>query len=525
MRAIAALVVGMILVAAPAAADDAALGRISFPTSARPEAQPHFIRGMLLLHSFEYPDAAEAFREAQKVDPGFAMAYWGEALTYTHVLWDWQDAAAGRNVLARLGPSPEARAAKAPTAREKAYLSAAELLYAEPSRELAVVLRDYERAMAALARTYPDDDEAQALHALSILATNAQNRRFEVDARAAAILEEVFARNREHPGALHYLIHAYDNPTLAPLGLRPARLYGRIASGAAHALHMTSHIFVAMGMWDEAVRANEDSWAASAARVERKGLGIDENGFHAYLWLAYAYLQQGRIADAQRVVEHTRELASRSGSPRTVYHYAFARAYFIADGQTWSALPPALPSQSTPPSARAAELFAEGYAAVRTGSASRAAGLVDELEALTKSTGGAEAHHGKGRGFLSQGDRQAIAITAKQLAGLVAFTSGRKDEGERLLREAAEAEDVMSYMYGPPFPVKPARELLGEMLLEAGRPKEAQAEFARALGRAPKRARALEGLAAAAAAAGDRETADEAAATLKAIRRERRASD
>jgi tetratricopeptide (TPR) repeat protein len=517
MRAAMAVFGLCLFLVGPAAADET-LGRISFPTSGSAGAQPHFERGVLLLHSFEFEDAAEAFREAQRLDPDFALAYWGEAMTYTHILWDERDVAAARAALARLAPTPEARAAKAPTAREKGYLAAVEVLYAgDPDANPAATLTAYELAMRRLSAEFPDDDEARAFHAVSILATNLDNRRFDVDARAAALVEDVYEHNRDHPGALHYMIHAYDSPVLAPLGLRPARRYGDIASGAAHALHMTSHIFVALGMWEESAQANEASWAASAARLQRKGLGIDANGFHAYLWLAYTYLQQGRFDDARRVVEHTGELAAQSGSRRTAYHYASARAYYIVESERWTDLPRALDPSLQPPPARASELFAEGLAAVKTGRVEDAEERLRDLHALSTETAAGEAHHGAGGSTISLGDRQGIAISARQLEGLIAYAQGRRDEAVSLLEEAAKDQDEQSYQYGPPFPLKPSRELLGETLLALGRPAEAQVQFTLALERAPRRAHSLEGLAESAELAGDRATAAEARRVLQEI--------
>ena len=256
MKQLLTAVVAVICVAGAANADER-LGRISFPNSGNAAAQPYFIRGVLLLHSFEFDDAAEAFREAKRVDPGFALAYWGEALTHTYPLWRHLNREAGLKVLAELGPTPEARLAKAPTARERDYLATLDVLYAAGAQ--AEALGNYAKAVEALSAKYPEDDEARAFHALAILATNVERRDFAADMRAAALVEEIFLRNQEHPGALHYMIHAYDNPMHAPLGLRAARRYGRIAEQAAHALHMTSHIFLALGMWDDSVAANEAS--------------------------------------------------------------------------------------------------------------------------------------------------------------------------------------------------------------------------------------------------------------------------
>jgi len=230
------------------------LGSISFPNSGTASAQPAFIRGVLELHSFEYEAAAEAFRDAQKADPGFALAYWGEAMTDNHPLWQQQDKAAAQAALARLGDTPTARAVKAPTDRERQYLAAVEVLYGDGSKHD----RDdaYMRAMGRLMAAYPDDMEARAFYGLSILGSRDGVRDFATYMRAAATVQPVFDANPDHPGAAHYLIHSFDDPIHAPLGLPAARKYSEIAPGAAHAQHMTSHIFVALGLWDDVIAAN-----------------------------------------------------------------------------------------------------------------------------------------------------------------------------------------------------------------------------------------------------------------------------
>jgi tetratricopeptide (TPR) repeat protein len=269
----------------------AGLGSVNFPTSGSRRAQPAFLRGVALLHSFEYDDAAEAFREAQRLDSAFALAYWGEALTYDHALWGGQDSAAARAVLARLGPNAEGRIALGRTARERGYLAAVEALYGDGGmreRHLA-----YEQAMARLHEENPADLEAASLHALALLTVRERHSAdLRPAVRAAAIGEEVLRRNPNHPGATHYLIHAYDDPVLAPLGLTVARRYARLAPRAEHALHMPSHIFVQLGAWEDMVASNEAAWTASKAWVKRKGRRNDDLDLHAASWLHYGYLQQ-----------------------------------------------------------------------------------------------------------------------------------------------------------------------------------------------------------------------------------------
>src|SRR5947209_4037381 len=254
------------------------LGHVDFPTSGSSSAQAHFVQGVLLLHNFEYDDAREEFQAASKLQSDFAMAYWGEALTHTYTLWNGQDLAAARAALEKLGPTPEARLSKAPTEREKEYLTAVESLYGsgeKPARD-----RVYADAMGRLAKKYPDDLEAASFYALALLGSCENGRDYPTYMHAASVAEEVFAKNPQHPGAIHYLIHAYDDPVHAPLGLRPARVYAKVAGSASHAQHMPSHIFFALGMWDDAIAANILSVQVADDRMRRKGLGPDQRNYH-----------------------------------------------------------------------------------------------------------------------------------------------------------------------------------------------------------------------------------------------------
>lgn len=257
------------------------LGDIEFPNSGSREAQPHFLRGVLLLHSFEYQAAARAFADARRIDPGFAMAYWGEAMTHNHPIWGEQDRAAARAVLDALAPTAAERRQRAATDREKGYLAAVEVLYGDGNKKE----RDaaYSAAMHDLAARHPDDLDARAFYALSLLGLTGNERDIANYMRAAAVAEEVYEKNRRHPGALHYLIHAYDDPVHAPLGLRAARLYATVARAASHAQHMPSHIFFALGMWDEAIASNIDSMKTA------RDQGM--HGYHPLHWLEHAYLQ------------------------------------------------------------------------------------------------------------------------------------------------------------------------------------------------------------------------------------------
>ena len=453
----------------------AGLGRIAFPTSGPAEAQKHFIRGVLLLHSFEYKPAREEFLTAQKAAPGFAMAYWGEAMTYNEPVWFAQDLNSARAALKR-------RPANAPTERERAYLAAVEILYGGGTKED----RDfaYATSMRRLHEKYPDDHEAAAFYVLSLLGTCHRGRDFRTYMKAAAIAEAVLEKNPEHPGALHYAIHSYDDPIHAPLGLRAARAYAKVAPAAAHALHMPSHIFFAVGLWDDAARSNEDAWKASQIRQP-----IESGGYHALWWLQYAYLQQGRFADARRVLAMMEKMTAAQPSPALRFHLVQMHAmYSIETGEAPKA---GVDVSDIDLPARAANLFAAGTDALNRGRRQDAERSLAALRNLQPSVAADDSH----RDHVYQGDAQAVAIMENQLAALLLNADGRSKEAIELMKKAVAMEDKTPYEFGPPMPPKPAHELLGEILLSLGHPELARVQFELALLRAPKRALSLLGLA------------------------------
>ncbi len=468
------------------------LGTIDFPTSGNVDAQKHFVTGVLFLHSFEYGDAAQAFREAQRLDPDFAMAYWGEVMTYNHPVWFEQDHAAGRAVLRRLGPTPEARRTKAPTPREQGYLDAVEILFGEgdkASRDTA-----YAEAMQHLAQAYPQDHEARAFYALSLLGTSHGGRDIPTYLKAAAVVEEVARENPDHPGAVHYSIHSYDDPIHAPLGLRAARAYSKIAPAAAHAQHMTSHIFLAIGLWDDVVAANE---VAAAQTDWRSG--------HYVSWLQYGYLQQGRYEDARKMLQLIRELAEQSGARSYRDYLARMQAAFLIGTRLWNDPVAQLAIDATEVGVAATAYdFARALSALGRDSPAAAERILDEMAARHRGIRD-RAGSGDGDGYVP--GLQAAEIMETELRALLRYARGNVEETMGLLSEATRLEDDMPYEFGPPDVVQPSHELFGEILLELNRPHEAQREFERALHLAPRRVRALLGLARAATASGDPKTA------------------
>jgi len=486
--------------AAPLAAQSPRLGTISFPNSGARAAQKPFIRGVLLLHSFEYEDAATAFREAERLDPGFALAYWGEAMTWTHPIWNQQNVDSARGVLGRLAPTAEQRRAKAPTARERGYLDAVEILYGDgggkPRRDTL-----YSAAMRRLSEAYPRDLEAKAFYALSLMGLSQGTRNVPTYMRAGALAEEVFLANPDHPGAAHYIIHAFDDAVHAPLGLRAARAYSRIAPGAAHAQHMTSHIFVSMGMWDETVEANVFALGKDTASYTAN---------HYSAWLDYAYLQQGRLAKARSLLETARR--NLGAPPKMHFRWALLgmRAHYLVASEQWadSSIGWGLDTTGVGPVTQAMDAFALGYAALKRGDRATA-------EVHQRRLGDLAAR--KAKPDEDDGDIQVAAILDKELRAATSAADGKGDEAVATLRDAVAQEEAIPAAFGPPDVVKPPAELLGELLLAQGKPAEAQEAFTRSLALAPRRSLSLLGQARSATAAGDTVVAEQAYADLRAI--------
>jgi tetratricopeptide (TPR) repeat protein len=474
------------------AATQLRLGELEFPNSGAPEAQEPFLRGVKLLHNFTYVRAAEAFREAQKADPDFVLAYWGEAMTYNHPLWAHQDADAARAALARLGPSPAARRAKARDGREAGWLEAVETLYGAGSKEE----RDLAFAdkMDALAADYPDDVEAQVFAALATLGRSHSVRDTGLYMRAAARLEALFPTHRSHPGVVHYLIHAYDDPVHAPLGVRAARIYDKLAPDNPHALHMTSHIFLALGMWPETEDANLRAIAVSDAALAARNEPPYVCG-HGPIWLVYSRLQQSKDAsadiarcrarafDAAELRKDTSVIGDTESGPGGWADMAVRRG--IETGQ-W-------PEEFVLPPGRfefARFLTAYGRALASRGNPGAAASAVAEMRRARTAISAALPKE-------MPNDRQLLPWIDRALAqgeALLLLARGSAEQAIAALGRAAQAESALPPVFGPPALLKPSNELLGEVLLEAGRRPQAADAFTKALAENPGRRLSMDGL-------------------------------
>ncbi|HVF88872.1 MAG TPA: tetratricopeptide repeat protein [Blastocatellia bacterium] len=532
------LILSLVLLPPYSLAQKSSLGRVDFPTSGSEKATPHFLRGLAALHSFWYEEALDAFREATRVDPDFMMGYWGEAMAHNHPLWDQQDTEAARKALAMI------KSAEKLTPRERAYIDAARALYGEGdklTRDLA-----YMSAMEKLYRAYPDDLEAASFYSLSLLGTvRPGDKGFGRQMKAAAVAFDVYSKNPDHPGAAHYIIHSLDEPEHAILALPAARRYAEIAPDAHHARHMPSHIFLQLGMWPETASSNETAWAVSDAWVKRKSLPIVLRDYHSLSWLLYTYLQQGRYAKAEELLKVMERAMSESDAPRLRKTYLdMATTYAVETGK-YDSLPALLSVVKGEPSKSEAEATAGHHCApgakpsdVKTdnkavaqnssyntsgenvrvpfarGLAAASSGSVEEAEKYAAVIGSIRKKRAE-RGDAYEAKR--IEIMEAEVLALAKSMKGNNDEAIEIMRKATRLESEMDPPSGPPDLLKPSHEMFGEILLKAGKPKEAAEQFAISLHRQPNRARSLLGAARAAAQSGDKEAAASAYSVIKSV--------
>jgi tetratricopeptide (TPR) repeat protein len=495
------------------------LGSVSFPvTTQSAEARQAFERGTLLLHLFHYGEARQSFRNAEAADSGFTMAYWGEAMAWNYAVWNMQQPDSARLVLAKLAPTPAARRQAARSAREAGYLGAVEILYGtgpKPARDTL-----YEAAMAKLTATYPKDDEAKLFHALSLLGLNQGVRDVPTYLRAADIADSVFRRHPDNPGASHYLIHALDDPAHAARGLEAARALAQYSPDAGHAQHMTSHIFLALGMWEDVVAANENTMRVMGQQMAAHGHKISACG-HGQTWLTYGYLQLGRLDTAKALVRACQREAEADASSITesdkdpdassIGSAVYVWSRYIIDTEAWSGEDigwnPGLDRGTTAPAAD--YHFTQAFAAARRGDLNGCRERTERFQAARAAL--QQKERAEDPGPETDQYLSGLAVLDLELQGLLLLGSG-DERGIATLRRATALEDSMAYAFGPPTVNKPSHELLGEELARLGRPAEAEPEFRAALERTPRRAAVVRGLGQALAAQGKPAQADSLAA-------------
>jgi tetratricopeptide (TPR) repeat protein len=490
VRNIALAAVLLVVAAGDARAQFQEVGVIDFPTSATGEAQDHFLRGVAILHSFGWLQAREQFHAAQEFDPDFAMAYWGESLAYNHPLNSQMDATEPRKALERLAPTRAERLAKAPTDREKGFLNAVEILWGEGEhveRRLG-----YTEAMAQLYEDYPDDPEVAAFYALSMLSAVGATRDLSgrLNVRAGTIALKLSKDNNDHPGAVHYTIHSFDDPLHAPLALEAAHRFAEIAPAVSHARHMPTHIFIQHGMWNYVSGHNQ--YAYDAARELWQPGDPMGDATHALDWGQYGDLQLGDYEKARLWIQRIEKMASgtfleggpsdEGGQARPSGAVSLLKARYIVDTEEWAVLP--INDESS-----GHELLATGLSAARTGN--RAA--LEAAEAALDADGGGYA-----------------GVMHKQVAALLAVDRGNEAGARELMDEAVETVEAMAPPRGAASPIKPLHELYGEMLAGFGAHEDAAAMYETSLVRMPNRPRSLLGLARASVETGDFERATEA---------------
>lgn len=470
------------------------LGHISFPVSCSPESQRAFEYGVALLHSFQYDEAAKTFSQITRLEPDCAMAYWGIAMSLYHPLW----AAPTSSDLAKgIATVDKARSIGAKTQRERDYITAIGNFYKGdkvPDQQRAVAWRN---AMQRLSARYPEDNEAAIFYALALIATAPPGDKTYTDQKqAAAILNRMLPEHPDHPGITHYLIHSYDTPQLAILALPAARAYAKIAPDSPHDLHMPSHIFTRLGLWDESIQSNLASAAAAKSQMANSRPGaVSQDQLHALDYLAYAYLQTCQDEKAKRVVD---EAASASAVDQQVFQAAYALASIPAryalERRRWSAAA-ALPVQ---PAwfpwlhfryAEAITHFARALGSAHAGNIAQARAEIAVLAEIEQ----AVREQQQGYDWAAQVEIQRLAAVA-----WLKHAEGNQESALRSMRAAVDLEDTTEKHPVTPGPVLPARELLGELLIELDQPARALPEFEAVLRVSPNRFNAIYGVARAA---------------------------
>lgn len=477
------------------------LGSIYFEADGSEKSLPWIKKGMLLLHSFEYEDAREAFLKAQELDSTAVMGYWGEAMTYNHPLWRYQGYDQGKAALQKLAPTRQERLAKAGNEKEKGLLEAVEILYAEAEK----FQRDKEYAehLEGLYQQFRGDHEIAAFYALSLLGSVPVGRSKEAYEKSASIVKGILQENPNHPGALHYLIHSYDDPGHARLALSAADSYAQIAPDAAHALHMPSHIYVAMGMWEEVISSNIDSWKASLHRRELKKLDGDARSYHALHWLLYGYAQKGQFNEAKSLLDEMVAYTTELPSKRARDYLVVMKANYLAESNDWSSSHASIITsvEDLNISTRALYRFLEGYRAYWNRDQEALYQTIVNLEKDRKGAANLVTERGVpmcsspgSNGYApNQLDVDQAYVMEMELKALKAMLENKKQEVEKWLHAAVSLEDNLSYSFGPPIIAIPSYELYGNWLWAENRSEEAAEQFDKSLTKGPKRLQALVG--------------------------------
>ncbi|MCX7547496.1 hypothetical protein OS188_05955 [Xanthomarina sp. F1114] len=480
--------------------DTSKLGVVEFQVTGNQLAQDYFEKGLLLLHSFEYEDAREEFLLAQKADPDMAMAYWGEAMTYNHSLWGQQDYKAGISAVQKAKSLQEDQEY---STIENGFLQAIDVLYT-PKTSKKDRDKSYMQYMKQLHETHPDNQEIAAFYAISLLGSVPEGRDDSIYGEGAKIAQQVLEKNPKHPGALHYLIHSYDDPYHAELAFDAANSYAKVAPDASHALHMPSHIYVALGMWDEVIASNIDSYQASLNRMQRKGLDNNARGFHAFHWLQYGYLQKGDFEKARQMVLDMTQYLKETPNNRIKNYLVFLKGTYLVETNQWNSdiANIEVDVSNLNLTIQSQYYFIEGYRAYLDGDLEKVTQTMDtmsqkiEKESIWVSNldSGFSMCATVSRDTPTKMDLMQSQIMLMQVKALKAWMEQDVQKTEELLKESTIQEQAISYSYGPPVIIKPTSELYAEWLMEQNRFDEAIEQYNATLERATKRRLAVEGI-------------------------------
>jgi tetratricopeptide (TPR) repeat protein len=482
---------------------EAQLGTVHFSSSCPAAVQKPVERGVAMLHSFWYDEAEKQFEQIEKDDPQCAIARWGVAMSLWHQLWNHPD----KPTLERGGTELKTARSLRATPREKDYIAALSMFYAHPGRPYQKRVTAYSEAMEKVYRRNADDHEAAAFYALSLLAAEPEHDKTNVNRKqAAVVLEKLFSEEPNHPGVAHYLIHTYDKPEMAQLGLPAARRYAQLAPAAPHALHMPAHIFARLGLWQDDIDSNVRSIAATQKEAAEH-MGGEGHQFHAMDFLVYAYLQTGREQDAQKIIDEVRAMPAMHDmygmgfDPRMFALSTFPASYEL-ELHHWNQAAQLTLVSGASDFDQSVTYTARAIGAARAGNAEQAGKEIGQLESMQKKLGSGRKK--------DRGEYDGVSDELREARAWLVNAQGHHDEALQLLRtiadkEEGEAESSQGI---------PAHEMLGDMLLESKHPEEALAEYETTLKTNPGRFDALYGAAQAAEQAGKHDKANDYYAKL-----------
>ena len=479
------------------------LGKTNFKATGDEVAQPYFEKGLLLLHNFEYADAVQEFEMAQLLDPNFVMAYWGEAMCYNQPLWFQQDFEKGRGALYKLGVKAPERLGKAKSELEKGFISSIELLYGEDA-DIKVRNEKYEKSMADLYKKYADSEEVAAFYALSILGncyTGEEKEKYDL---AARILMKLNAVNPDHPGALNYMIHLYDDPDQAYKGKKAADHYFNLATDSRYALHAPSHIYLAVGDWEKLVKSNEASWKATEAWVKKRKKSLEDRDYHSLWWMHYGYLQQGKYEKALELIKNLNYESRYSKSERMRFHLAMMRGHYLVESGKWLGDVPGIEIHTKGFSVSTKNMcfFIDAMAALKKNDFPKVDWYLNQMtdQRTVEQNNSLEFQDFRNCGTIpilrntGFGKELALAeVLEWELKAIKAMKTNKLEEAVSHIKKAVDLEDHGRYEPGPPVVLKPSHEIYGEILLAMGNSREAIKQFDLSLQRAPNRSLSLLG--------------------------------